>query len=140
MKRHLTNFYRRLIDRGYTREQLQPLFERAVDNAESYMLQTDEEKRAKKKAKMDATKRKVFFHVPWHPNNPSASVLQQLFRDCISHPAGQPPLCELRNHERQKIQVDGMVVCYHRHKNLGNVLSYRKIDNKGLKVSDLRSK
>jgi hypothetical protein len=77
MKRHLTNFYRRLIDRGYTREQLQPLFERAVDNAESYMLQTDEEKRAKKKAKMDATKRKVFFHVPWHPNNPSASVLQQ---------------------------------------------------------------
>lgn len=140
MKRHLTNFYRRLIDRGYTREQLQPLFERAVDNAESYMLQTDEEKRAKKKAKMDATKRKVFFHVPWHPNNPSASVLQQLFRDCISHPVGQPPLCELRNHERQKIQVDGMVVCYHRHKNLGNVLSYRKIDNKGLKVSDLRSK
>lgn len=138
MKKHLQNFFKRLIDRGYSREQLQPLFEKAVVNAESYLLQSVEERRIIKEQKKEAAKRQVFFHVPWHPDNPPASKLQQLFRDCISHPAGQPPLCELRNHERQKIQLDEMVVCYHRHKNLGNFLSYRKIDSKGLRISELR--
>ena len=85
-----------------------------------------------------STKISRYLHVPYHPDNPPSSKLQQLFRECISHPDGAPPLCELDNLEHNKIQVDGMMICYHRHLNLGNVLSYRKIDQrKGPKVSDL---
>ena len=138
MKKHIKNFFNRLIARGYKREQLLPLFEKAVDNAESYKKRSDEEKILRKKAAQKASKNRLYLHVPYHPDNPPSSKLQQLFRECISHPDGAPPLCELDNLEHNKIQVDGMMICYHRHLNLGNVLSYRKIDQrKGPKVSDL---
>lgn len=137
-KKHLLNFFHRLINRGHVREQLLPLFEKAVTNAESYLKRSDEEKAKKKQAAKATSDSRLFLHVPYHPDNPPASELQALFRDCISNPPGEPSLQELKNLDGNLIQVNQMTVCYHRHLNLGNVLSYRKIDNrKGPKVSDL---
>ena len=138
MKKHMMNFFNRLIERGHKRDQLTPVFEKAVENAEAYLQLTEEERQEKKNAKRATGKSNIFFHVPYHPDNPSTSALQKLFRDCISAPLGKPPLEDLRNLDGELIQVRGMTVAYHRHQNLGNILSYRKLDKrKGPKVSEL---
>eukprot|EP00985_Skeletonema_marinoi_P033071 scaffold40375_cov438-Skeletonema_marinoi.AAC.1 len=80
-KKHLLNFFHRLINRGHVREQLLPLFEKAVTNAESYLKRSDEEKAKKKQAAKATGDSRLFLHVPYHPDNPPESELQALFRD-----------------------------------------------------------
>ena len=137
-KKHLLNFFHRLCDRGHERLDLIPLFEKAVTNAESYLQRSDEDIAQRKQAKKSNGDSRVFLHLPYHPENPSSSTLQKWFRDYISHPPGETPLEDLTNSSNHKIQIKDMTVCYHRHLNLGNVLSYRKLDKRqGPKVSDL---
>jgi hypothetical protein len=67
--------------------------------------------------------------------NPLASVLQQVFRDCISHPVGQVHLyvnSETMNSRRFKLT--GWWCAITAIRILGMFLSYPKDDNKGLKV------
>jgi hypothetical protein len=68
-----------------------------------------------------------------HETYPPSSKLQQLFRECISHPDGAPPLCELDNLERNKIQVNGMMICYHPSKSWQRSLIEKLINERGPK-------
>jgi hypothetical protein len=45
-------FYKRLINRGYQRDGILPLFIKGVENANSYMAMSQELRDAKKKAKI----------------------------------------------------------------------------------------
>ena len=128
-------FYGRLMDRGYPREKLTPLFSKAMENASRYLSRSESYRAQLKAEKMEAARRQVFYHVPYHPNNPSSSEIQRLWREIVFAPPGKTQLNHLTSHGFP-IPIDRMIVCYHRAPNLNNLFSYRKLDKiKGLKVS-----
>ena len=77
-KRHLSNFYRRLLRRGYSRTILLPLFERARD------LASNRPTSSKTDVPLDS---RIFLHLRYNPRNPPSSQLQRGFSSYIMHPA-----------------------------------------------------
>jgi hypothetical protein len=141
VQRHIKNLHDRLIRRGYTHYELMPLFEKAVDKADAFLKKTDEERAMEKRRKREENEKRIFFHLKYHPDDPSSSVIQKVFRECILQPSGELPFHELRNDVGQKIPVERLTICYSTHPNIGSLLSYRKIcKRKGLKVSSFLPK
>ena len=129
-------FYRRLIDRGYNQEGLLPLFVKGVLNAESYIAMTQSQRDAKKKAKVGRRDERVFFHMPYHPQNPPSTFIQRLWRDHIFSPPGEEILTDLRNDSGYNIPIKRLTIAYHRNANISNLLSYRTLSKRtGLKAS-----
>ncbi|KAL7534531.1 hypothetical protein ACHAXR_005939 [Thalassiosira sp. AJA248-18] len=132
----LSLFYERLLDRGHQPSTILPIFEKAISNAIKYLSQDETYRQQQKEIKAAASRRRVFFHLPYHPNNPPSSKIQKLWRDIVFAPKGKTPLNLLTNSEGHPIPIDQLTICYSRAPNLGNQLSYRKIGNrKGSKVS-----
>ena len=52
IEKEIRLFFNRLIDRGYLRTKLLPLFEKGFDNATTYMSMTLDQQAARKKAKV----------------------------------------------------------------------------------------
>ena len=112
------------------------LFSKAIDNATKYLSQSPAYRKRKKLEKMEAGRRRVFLHLPYHPQNPPARVIQDLWRRLVLAPPGKTPLNHLKNYFGYKVPIDQMVIAYSRPPNLSNLLSYRKIDKlSGPKVS-----
>ena len=132
----LCQFYARLLDRGYQPKRLTPLFDQALTNSKKYLSQSPAYRQQLKEKKAEASERQVIFHIPYHPDNPPAKILQQLWRQCIINPVGDLPLNQLQNNSGYDIEIERMIIAYSRAPNLGNLLSYRKICNRsGPKVS-----
>ena len=126
-------FFRRLRARGYQSDKLLPLFRKAIarfaDSGETQQFSP---------SATDPTQQ-IFFHVRYHPNDPPSRELQRTWRETIAKPAYTRPFAAVRNHAGQPINIDRMIVCYSRPSNLGNLLSYRKIDTaNGPPVSSYR--
>ena len=134
--KELKLFFHRLLDRGYQSHQLTPLFQQAMDNAEAYLRRTAlDHLRAQSKKEM-ANRRRVFLHLPYHPSNPSSKTIQKLWAKRVANPPGQPSLSSLTNEKGYNIPIKQLTIAWHRPPNLGNLLSYRKLNNRtGLKVS-----
>ena len=129
-------FFHRLLDRGYQSSQLTPLFQQAMDNAKVYLQRTTLDHLRAKSKKEAAHRRRVFLHLPYHPANPSSKAIQKLWAGRVANPPGQPPFSRLTNESGYNIPVERLTIAWHRPPNLGNLLSYRKLDNRtGLKVS-----
>ena len=129
-------FYNCLVDQGHQPKDLIPRFTKAIENAERYLSLSEEQRSYLKEEKKNASKRQVYFHLPYHPNNPSSSQIQKLWRDIVATPVGKKPLKHFWNSCNARIPIDRMIVCFSRAPNLGNQLSYRKIGNRqGPKVS-----
>ena len=135
MKVHAQNFLHRLIDRGYTNEELIPLFNSAAKNAKAAQQRSVEQILQGKQDRVKSNERCIRLHRLYHPNDPSASTIQGLFKQYIFEPAGRTPLNELENFDLAKIPIDRLMLCNHRHPNLGEFLSYRNIEKKGVNVS-----
>ena len=134
--RELKLFLNQLLDRGHQLDNLRPLFTKAIENARRYLSQTEEYRLQQRQAKHKADSRRVFFHLPYHPQNPPSRQIQQLWRDIVSEPPGKRPLNQCTNHEGAPIPIDKLVIAYSRAPNLQNLLSCRKIDERsGPKVS-----
>ena len=117
---------------------LLPLFEKAAKNAEAFIQKSEEVRAAEKRQKQEDNKKRIFFHLKYHPNDPPSSVIQRIFRECIMHPPGELPFHELRNNCGQEIPLERLTVCYSTHPNLGSIFSYRKIcKRQGLTVSSV---
>jgi len=113
-----------------------PLFDKAISNAKEYLARSDTYREHLKELKKAANKRRVFFHLPYHPDNPPTRVLQQLWREYVFSPQGELKLNQLTNREGELVPIDSMVLAFSRAPNIGNKLSYRKICNRsGPKVS-----
>ena len=141
VKRHIKNFHSRLIRRGYSHSDLLPIFEKAAKNAEAFLRKPEEVRLKEKRQKKEEDNKRILLHLKYHPDDPPSSVIQQVFRECILHPKGDEPFCELRNQTGQKIPLERLTVCYSTHPNLGKLLSYRKIcQRKGLTVSSFLKK
>jgi len=131
---HIFNFYHRLISRGHQPANLLPLFDRAISNAELYIANYST-KSSKSKPTVSGKRESIYFHIPYHQQDPRARHWQELWQKHMVQPIGKSPItsipCETAN-----FPTDKMTVCYSRHLNLGNLLSYRKLDKfKGRKVS-----
>ena len=116
---HLRNFYRRLRRRGYTSSILLPLFQRAHELATTTRPSPTDVER------LDS---RIFFHTRYNPRNPPSSQLQRGFATYIMHPPYERPLTSIKNNEGYDIPIEKMTVAYSRPHNLGNLLSYRKLN------------
>lgn len=129
-------FYNRLLDRGHQSTSILPIFSKAIDNAIKYLSQSEAYRQQLRTAKLEASRRRVFLHLPYHPDDPPSKQLQQLWRDSIFEPPNKVALNHLTNSEGYSIPIDQLTIAYSRAPNLGNLLSYRKICNRsGPKVS-----
>lgn len=136
LQQHLDAFFYRMLDRGHQQQTLLPLFNKAIQNAQRYLSKSEDERLAAKKQRSAAAARQVYLHLPYHPDNPSPGTIQRLWREHVSYPPGDTPLTEMKNKEGHSIEVDRMVIAFHRAPNMGNLLSYRKIAQRsGPKVS-----
>ena len=89
-----------------------------------------------KKKKRNADRRSALLHLPFNTDDPKSSRIQDLWRDTASEPPGKTPLNQLETSTEVPVPIDRLIICYHRGPNLGNLLSYRKIDKRqGPKVS-----
>ncbi|KAL7526875.1 hypothetical protein ACHAWF_001948 [Thalassiosira exigua] len=132
----LKAFFGHVSDRGYPDEQIIPLFSRALENATKYLARTDYEKRRLAEKKKTQARRQVFLHLPYHSGDPTSKTIQKLWRSIVSHPDGKTPLNRLSCNGGGPLPIDKLTIAYSRAPNLGNKLSYRKIDKRsGPKVS-----
>ena len=120
-------FFDRLLDRGHQHKTLLPIFIKAIENAKAYSLRSEEDTLAIVEAKKVTAERSVYLHVPYHPNNPSSSTIQSLWRMHVAAPTGELPLNMMHSNSGAEIPVDQLTIAFHRAPNLGNLLSYRKI-------------
>lgn len=136
IEQKLIDFYGHLLDRGHTHDRLRPLFHQAIENALAYLRTSPSQRAYRKMRQAEASRRRVYLHVPYHPANPSARQLQRIWQEHVFHPRGGTPLNTLTNFNGHPIPIDRLIIAQHRAPNLGNLFSYRKICKRsGLKVS-----
>ena len=109
----LNSYFKCLLARGYDKELLLRLFRDA------------QLKRRQKKEIPDG--QRIFFHLRYHPKNPTPSYIQKLWKLLITNPPGHIPLNRLKNCFGVKTGIDTLVISQSRSPNLGNLLSYRKL-------------
>lgn len=126
-------FFQRLVDRGYSPNQILPLFRRAESNARARVnleRTMDYDEFIINKDKLD-NHTQLFFHLPFHPSNPNSAAIQKIWRDNIAMPVEKSELSDLSNKSGCKIDITKLTVAYSRGPNLGNLLSCRKLKNGG---------
>jgi hypothetical protein len=72
---------------------------------------------------------RIFFHIPYHPQNPSSGIVQHLWQDLLHLPPGKECLNQLRNWEGHRVPIKHLFVAYHCNPNLANLNSYRKLSS-----------
>ena len=134
-KKHRTQlFFLQLLRRGYHRNHLLPLFQEAMVRAKNY-----EGVATQTAADRTSLRRSLFFHLPFHPQNPSSQAIQAAWHSTVANPEHGRPLSEVKNYKGTRIGVDRLIIAYNRPPNLGNILSYRKLkDTSGPPVSSYK--
>lgn len=118
----LQTFFNNLRSRGYSPTQLTPIFRKAL----------------KPKIAVDRNSKKenkLFLHVRYHPDATTARNLHKAWSTCVDGPQWKKALSKIKNRKGKPIGTQRLVVAYSRNPNLGNLLSYRKLDKFGTSVS-----
>ena len=126
-KKHINNFFNRLIYRGYKRDQLLPIFSKAITHYK-YNSVTSTPKAPPYSDDPSIPWRQMYLHVQYHPQNTPSHLYQQVWREVFGRPHTGLPLTSLRNNSGIRINIDRMIVPHSRPPNLGNKLSYKKLD------------
>jgi len=133
-------FYNRLLDRGYSLSNLIPIFLNAEQKArerraQATRLQNNPESSqvAVKRSDNNKVDNRVFFHLQYHPSNPPAREIQQVWQRHIARPHDGVPLYQLKNRDGYPLDINKLTIAYSRAPNLGNILSCRKLH---VKISD----
>jgi hypothetical protein len=125
----LATFHHHLLDCGYKATNIILLLTNGIDNANHYLSLTEAQQEEAKKARTGCADERVFFHLPFHPQNPSSGVIQCLWRYLILSPPGKESLNLLKNWSNCPVPVKILTVAYHQNPNLANLLSYRTSPN-----------
>ncbi len=134
--KELSLLHTSLLTHGYTSNKLLPLFEKGINNAISYLSQTSEQQDAIKKAKIGKSDKRIFFHIPYHPQNPSSGFIQNLWQNLVHLPPGKKDLNQMMNWEGHHVPIKRLIAAFHRNPNLTNLNSYQKLTIRtGLKSS-----
>jgi hypothetical protein len=119
----LRALFLRLCNRGYSSETLRTLFVAALDHLDRPAF--DE--------KWYEHEKRCFFHLPYHPDDPSSKDIQRLFRQHLLEPNAEPRLPDLRNFMNCSIETNRMIIAYHRPNNLRNLFfprTFQQLDNR----------
>jgi hypothetical protein len=109
----LSAFHHHLLDHGYKATNIIPLLIKGIDNANHYLSLTEAQQEEAKKARTGRADKRVFFHLPFHPQNPSSGVIQCLLQDLILSPPGEECLNLLKNWSNYPVPVKKLIVAYH---------------------------
>jgi hypothetical protein len=113
-----------------------PFFEKGINNAISYLSQTSEQGDAIKKVKIGKLDERIFFHIPYHPQNHSSGFVQNLWQNLIYLPPGKKDLHQMTNWEGHLVPIKRLIVAFHCNSNLANLNSYQNLTIRtGLKSS-----
>ncbi|KAL7525562.1 hypothetical protein ACHAXR_001060, partial [Thalassiosira sp. AJA248-18] len=98
--KELSLFLKRILDRGYQLKNIQPIFAKAITNALQYLSQSKGYRLTLKAQQDEESRNQVYYHLPYHPNNPSAARIQQLWHQHVSAPAGKISLLQKNLHTK----------------------------------------
>ena len=129
-------FFTRLTLRGHSPATLTPLFQHAHKQAINYITQQHMPSAAKHQPPTTTT----FLHLQYHPQDPNRHTIQQLWNSTVARPTHQTPLHNIKNLHGQPSNIDRLTVAYSRPPNIGNLLSVRKIQGRGVPVSSYITK
>ena len=118
---HINKLFCRLRARGHTRESLQPLFEKAI-----FRVLTRGGTEVE-----DRLSDTLFLHLHFNPGDLSSRVIQRLFRLLIAEPPNKLPISVLENHKGVALGFRRLTVAYHSHRNIGSLLSPRRLRSPG---------
>eukprot|EP00957_Ditylum_brightwellii_P165886 12629478-Ditylum_brightwellii.AAC.1 len=71
----------------------------------------------------------LYLHFHYHPNNKKSYKYQQVFTKTLKKPHYHWFLTSLHNMGGTKVNINPLVVAHSRAHNLGNLLSYRRLDS-----------
>ena len=104
--------------------QLLPLFTRGINLAHTKPMPSSKNKQLaqlalqrERNTQPQTSKNTVFFHIPYHPKDPISWSIQRLFRQ------------KFLTNCNTTAGFQKMTIAYSRPKNLGEMLSYRRIDS-----------
>ena len=123
-RRHINEFFRQLLVRGYDRPGLTPLFNEALRSMyappNAALLPLPQPERP-------PDVHPLYFRLQYHPNDPPSKLLQKIWRTTLYQPPGSRPLSDLdSSHRRGKIATNRMITCYSRAPNLENLVSSKR--------------
>jgi hypothetical protein len=113
----MNKLYVRLVHRGYSPNNLAPLFVHA------FVLATTDKGRTLPPA--SNTGDVIYLHRTFHPSNVPTNYIRQLFRQSVLFPRNGIPLEQLRNAQGFTLENPRLLMVNHRLPNLGNRLSPR---------------
>ena len=116
----IQNIYRFLRARGYSSNTLRPIFNKCLEKssriyAPAPALDTS-----------DIHPRMWFFKLVYHPQDPPSGLIRKTWEETIASPRLSKPLEDI-DLNFTPIGKRRFIVCYKRAPNLGNLLSYRKL-------------
>jgi len=118
--------FNRLLVRGHSASDLLPTFNLAIEK-----ILVKRTRRETIIAHLRARNKKIplFFHLPFNPHDPPGHTIQAAFMDTIIHPPSSNHISLLDTIKLHggAVDFDELVVCYHRQRNLGDILSPRKL-------------
>ena len=125
-------FYGRLIARGYKKDTLLPIFNKVIqlNSTRKNVLSEQLQHQCTDPVEPDPVEPdiRLFFHLRYNPYDPKSSRIQELWRKHLAQPSHGRQLKDLSNKEGFRIGINRLTVAYSRPLNIGNILSYRKMD------------
>lgn len=120
----LIKTFRRLQQRGHKPELLKKIFVQAITSI--FGSTNIQPKKAEKDTK---DKIPLYLQLPFNPADPHRKTFQKSFRDNILHPKNKKPISAIKtkNTPNGPVDFDRLQICYRKQKNLGNILSPRKL-------------
>ena len=95
INRRMKEFYARLLVRGYHRDLLIPAFTKVVTGERAFIKRGSVQRCISDQ--YNYTKVRVFFHLTYHPRDPTSKYLQRQCRQHLLHPPWERPLWTLKN-------------------------------------------
>ncbi|KAL7502728.1 hypothetical protein ACHAXN_000630 [Cyclotella atomus] len=120
----LVQLYSQLLRRGYT----------PSPNAKSYLARNECGHALIREERKHAARCRVFFHIKYHTQDPLSQEIQRLWWQHVANPPGRLPLATLENYQGATVPIDQLTIAYSRHPNLRNIMSVRKLHNRGQEV------
>ena len=123
---YYNQFFHRLRARGYLPSQLFPLFQRGFNLSATKPMPSTKNKRLEREASIlrlhsdtttKSTDNTVILHVPYHPKSPNSKTIQQMFRT------------QFLGKHKSVAGFSKLTIAHSRSRNLGEILSYRRIES-----------
>ena len=112
-------------NRGYSQKSLLRLFRNGLTTYAATPTKT-----SPTKTSPTDSGRRIFLHLPYHPRDPQRKCLQAIFRRTILQPKDEPHFTNLQNLHGGWVEVERMIVAYHRQPNLRTLLFPRHAEGR----------